>query len=190
MAKNEGVSIGVKVYFMIGLVSTVLMSLHVLCKSSMPTTIVGACYGLAGVVLALVYGIKGFGKNAARYYKLFMIVIFMTFQLSASTVAVNAKGVFAGLLTAINCLAAALSLSLMTSKDLGKQISMAFCWGIIGIALISAIAVMVSNPGIVLGGTGIGTIATFRACSNLFIAQIVTAMTMAKYQDKAARKTK
>ncbi len=190
MKNSKGVSKGVKIYFAISVVIVTLLNLHAIIKSPLLIPKIAGCCGIVSCALAVIYGLKGFGKDAAKFYKLFMVFAFLTYQLAVCAVGINLNGVFAGVLVGFNCLTASIVLALMLSRDLGKKLSMAFCWIICAITFAEAIAMFIVYPGVLHGGTLEGTIAFFRSCSNFFIAEMIFSMTMAKYQDKTARGTK
>ena len=190
MSKNVGISKGVKIYFTGGVIAAIIFNLYAIFKSPILAARIGGCYGIISSALAIIYGIKGFGKDAAKYYKLFAASAFLTFQLSASTAGIRTDGVFAGVMVAGYCLMAAFTMALILSRDMGKKYSLALCWSMVGVTLAIAVAMMCIYPGVVIGGTEIGSVATYRAFSNSFLAQVLLVMTMAKYQDKAARGTK
>lgn len=190
MKNSKGVSKGVKIYFAISVVIVTLLNLHSVVESPILVPKIAGCCGIVSCVLAVIYGLKGFSKDAAKFYKLFMIFAFLTYQLAVCTVGINLNGAFAGVLVGFNCLTASLVLALMLSRDLEKKLSMTFCWIICAITLAEAIAMFIVYPGSLHGGTPEGSIAFFRSCSNFFVAEVIFSMTMAKYQDKTARSTK
>lgn len=187
MENNKGVSKGTKIYFILSIIVVFFLNLHVIIKSPILTAKIGGCLGIVSCVIAMIYATKGFSKDAAKFHKLFMALVFLTFQLSACTVGINTNGAAAGVFVGFHCLAASFVLVLMLSRDLGKKLSMTFCWSIVAITLAMGICVLILYPGIFQGGTPEGTVASFRAGSNFCMSQIVLSMTIAKYQDKAAR---
>ena len=178
MSKNEGVSKGVRIYFTFGIIAVFFLNFHVIVRSSILAPRIGGFYGLVSCALAIIYGWKGFSKDAAKYYKLFMVSAFLSYQLAACTAGIQMHGAFVGVIIGFNCLTASFTLALMLSRDLGKKYSMAFSWGMFAITFAVANSVMIFYPGTLLGGSSEGSIAFFRSSSNFFVSQIVLTMTI------------
>ena len=190
MVKNQAVSKSLSVFLLASVVLTALVNIHVVYKNLLPVTVIGACIALLACAIAVFYAVKGYRKDAAKYYKLYMITVFLDYQLAACTAGIRLTALHAGILVAVHCLIAAFALTLTLSNDLGKKVSMTLCWSMLGIAAAITIAALIGYPGIARGGDVGGTIAAFRTGSNCFLAEVALLMTKAKYQDKAARNTK
>ena len=152
---------------------------------------IGAVVGLLGCVCALYYMLRGYSKNAAVAYKAFMVVMFVTFQFM--TITINMKNdVIASLVSLSACLKAAFALSLAVSNDTGEKQGKGMSLTIAVIATVELFVAIILIPvsDLARGGSIAIVAAALRSASNLFVAWMGYAMTLAKYRDKVERGTK
>lgn len=151
----------------------------------------GAVIGLLGCACALYYMFKGYSKNAALAYKAFMVVVFVTFQFM--TITINMKNdLIASVVSLAACLKAAFALSLALSSDMGEKLGKGMALTIAVVATVELVAAILFIPvsDVARGGTITIVAAALRSASNLFVAWMGYAMTLAKYKDKVERGTK
>ena len=139
---------------------------------------------LAALLMAMVYLIKGYKKDAAKYYHWFMIIF---------TVSVLADSVFNAMNYDFNYLTITsygVLCILCVAENLGRQKSIIL--GLIVLICLAASLVMtlIKTPGILRGGDAITTQMVIRAGASFTMAIILNIMIMAKYKDKEARETR
>lgn len=152
---------------------------------------IGAVVGLTGCACALYYMFKGYSKNAASAYKAFMVVMFVTFQFM--TITINMKNdMIASVVSLAACLKAAFALSLALSNDMGEKLGKSMALAIAVITTVELVAAILLIPvsDLARGGSITIVAAALRSASNLFVAWMGYAMTLAKYKDKVERGTK
>lgn len=190
IVKNNAISKNFATYLLVAVIAVILLNLRVLTMNLQLGSVVGALLGLVSCAAAIYYAVKGFGKNAVQYYRAFLLLAFLTYQLAACTVGANANGAVAAVMVCAQCLVSACALTLMLSRDLGKKTSMILCWtifGVTGLIFAGSVAAFALD---LLDNTAAGMVVFSRTASNFFVAQVIQAMTMAKYLDKTARGTK
>ena len=130
----------------------------------------------ATLIYAAYYILSGYGKDAARYYKIFTFVLAAVLLVALAAVGKNTDRYLVSLLLTLQLV---LVLVLGLSKDLGKKNSMYLCYAYLLICVIE-FAMSFSGALIDIGFSAV----------ELIFAIVMTVMTVAKYIDKAARGTK
>jgi len=159
----------------------------VLRKGENAFLIVTALLTVLALLAALIYVLKGAKKKAASYFKAFMICYALaefSSILSASGLAVNQPAA-----VAVNAAIFMLLILLAIGTDLGRTKSFLICGAVIVLALGLLIGAVVLFPGVLRGGTALGTVFALRAGANLVLALLTGIMVAAKYADKARRGT-
>lgn len=190
MEKKRTISLWASIYLLVILAVILFFNVYVIVTHALPIFVIGACEGVLGCLAALFYALKGYSKNAAKYYKLYMVFVFLNYQMAVSSSGIRVTGLGGGLLGAACCLLAAFALTLALSHDLGKTTSMILCWGMVAVSFGIIVVMFLEHPGVFRGGNITSTAAIIRACSNCFLAHIALVMTYAKYKDKEVRGTK
>jgi len=157
-----------------GLVITALAAVNV---GKLAAQVECLCF-FAALIYAAYYILSGYSKNAAKYFKTYCGVFAVAMLAALAANGTESVGYFSTLFSAI---AFALVLILMLSKDLGKELSMYACCG-----LIACLAVVM----IFSASAGADTAALGLCLVQLILGLTLTLMTVAKYIDKAARGTK
>ena len=139
---------------------------------------------IAALLMAMVYLIKGYKKDAAIYYHLFMIIF--TLSVLADSV-FNAKNYDFNYLaiTAYGVLCI-----LCVAENLGKKKSTILGLIVLVCLAASLIMTLIKTPGILRGGDAITTQMVIREGATFTMAIILNIMIIAKYKDKEARGTK
>lgn len=191
MTTKTNVSKFVSIYLLICTVLVIGLNLYELFSAHVPITMMSACMAILCCAAAAIYALKGYRKDSAKYYKLFMILLFVFFQLKNCEVGIIGENpAETGSMIGWVSLCAALALVLALSSDLGKKKSMMLCWIMLTVTVAMLVMGMILRPGVVLGGSFMGTAIAIHTASTCFLAQAALVMTVAKYQDKTARGTK
>ena len=149
--------------------------------------IVTAVLTVLALLAALIYFLKGAKKNAAAFFKIFMSCYALaefSSIISSSGLAVDQPAA-----VAVNAAIFALLILLAVGTDLGKTKSFLLCLGVIVLALASFVGALIMFPGVLRGGTPLGTVFALRSGANLCLALLTGAMVAAKYADKTRRGT-
>lgn len=144
-------------------------------------------------VIALIFGIfyafNGYKKDAAKYYKAFMILVFVSALNSIITplsfiITSQSADAVSGIILTICHLPIAVCIGFLSfGKDLGKDKSIKLA---IAVLVLNAIKLLY----IVITGGTLG-ITTLSACiANAILAIIIVVFVSAKYADKASRGAK
>ena len=142
---------------------------------------VGAMCSLAAICASLMYLFYGYKKNASSYFRGFMIAYALS-QLAGLVIAgQNAEETGLGILLVGAVYGPVLVMAI--AENLGKKKSYILC----GIAVLLQIGVLVGAV-LTRGTAEVGGIFLMRAYMQLTLAVTMTLMTVAKYEDKAARK--
>lgn len=148
-----------------------------------------ALFGIAALGCSLVYALRGFGKDSALFFKLFVAL----FALSVSTNFIVLGGFldpkFIRAMLAIYAPLYAVEIILAVAADQGKVRSLVLAGIAAALGLAGMIFLTIVQPGIVRGGDELGThvIMMANATSTLGLGQVL--MVLAKYADKDARGT-
>ena len=140
---------------------------------------------LAGIVMAIIYVFKGYKKEAAKYYKLFLI--FFTTTAFVNCLVVEEMHELKAYQAAPYVVIFGCLCVLCAAENFGKTKSLIFACLILVEALTILIATLKFFPGIVNGGAAVNTLEVSRAsvCSQMSV--ILVASVIAKYMDKEAR---
>jgi len=132
---------------------------------------------IAALIYAALYILTGHSKTNAASYKIFGYV-FALAQIAGLAAASSRGAAYTSLL--LSALILALILILTVSKDLGKSNSLTLC-GVLFLLTVLHSVMMIGSFGVsALGGQLV----------KLLLALLYDLMTVAKYQDKAARGSK
>lgn len=180
-------------FLLLSVVGAVTCNVLTLFLSPLIVNKVAAVFGLVGCVLALQYMIKGYGKGAAKAYKLFMLALFFSFQFATISPAlvtrrtgVNGDASVA-LTVGAHCMLAAFAMALAVGENVGEKLSNFMGTAMLCASVFFLVLVFLSFPGAVRGGNIIGTAVVLRAGANVVMAEIAMAMIHAKYRDKHER---
>lgn len=191
MTTKTNVSKFVSIYLLMCTVWAIGTNLHMLLTVHVPISVMTSCISILCCVMATQYALKGYRKDAARYYKFFMIILFVFFQFRNCEITLRGQNpIDSGVSVGWVSLCAALALVLGLASDLGKKKSLTLAWIMVAVTIMVLFIEVPRNPGVIRGGDYIGTVITFRASSDCFLSQAALAMTVAKYQNKTARGTK
>ena len=149
--------------------------------------IVTAVLTVLALLAALIYFSKGAKKNAHAFFKIFMSCYALAEF--ASIISSSGLAVDQPAAVAVNAAIFALLILLAVGTDLGKLKSALLCIAVIVLALISLVGAIIMYPGVLRGGTPLGTVFALRAGANLCLALLTGIMVAAKYADKASRGT-
>lgn len=178
---------------LISVLIAVVCNVLTLIQSPLIVNKVAAVYGLVGCILALQYMLKGYGKRAAKAYKLFMLVLCFSYQCATISPALVTKRIGAdsdlsvALTVGAHCMLAAFAMALAVGENTGEKLSKFMGIVMIGTSAFMLALLCMTFPGVVRGGSIIGTAVVLRAGANLIMAQIAFAMIQAKYRDKNDR---
>lgn len=144
---------------------------------------VGAMCSLAAICASLMYLFYGYKKNAASYFRGFMIAYALS-QLAGLVIAgQNAEKTGLGVLLVGAVYGPVLVMAV--AENLGKKKSYTLC----AIAVLLQIGVLVGAI-ITRGSANVGGLFLMRGYMQLTLAVSMMLMTVAKYEDKSARGTK
>lgn len=134
---------------------------------------------LISLGLAFFYIVNGYGKDYAKYYKLSMLFHALN-ALIVTAVAANEKTKYISIVMCAICFALVLVLAL--GKDLGAKKSLTIC----------VIVVVIRAAGLISQYFAVKTFdpITILTVSQLVLALMILASTLAKYDDKQVRGTK
>lgn len=165
---------------------------HVLLFADGAYYTVSAIAELCALVFAGFYYLRGFPKDAAKYYRLFMLFYAFTFlaETAAGALTHDSLGVSTDdpVMLIVTMILYGNVLILAVAKDLGRAVSLTLC-------AVSAAIYLVPLIGIWIPGTvDFATDAAKTANILLYVVWFAQAcnallMTLAKYMDKAARGT-
>ena len=149
---------------------------------------VGALLSMIAMCSSLMYVFYGYKKNVSSYFRGFMF----TYALSQLAGIVIASGSSDG--TGLGALLVGAIygplLVLALASDLGKKKSLILCAVVVVLQLGVFVGAVITTPGLIRGGTPLGTLYMMRAHMQFTLAVSMTLMTVAKYTDKAIRGTK
>lgn len=158
---------------------------------------ISAGLALMGCCSALHYVFKGYKKDAAKYYKFYMLLLYLSFVVGAigpSLIVEYPDGLIRFITISFfvvsDCTQAAFCMTLALSHDLGKKTSMIMCWVMVVLCSIFMVISIGFTPSEFMGGGIAGVVYALRSASNLVIVLIGLLMTAAKYQDKTVRGTR
>ena len=150
--------------------------------------------GAAVVILALgaslLYLFKGYRKDAAKYFKLYMCLFAMAQLVSTFATVYSAPNGNSLISVAFPALTYGPILILALVENLGKKRSYMVCAFVVAAFLLASILVAVMVPGLLRGGTEAGTLYLIRTGTTLLLAIIMSMMIIAKYRDKEERGTR
>lgn len=139
---------------------------------------------LIAILSGFLYAFNQYKKNAAKYYKGFMLLfcleslLIVIFDLILSK-SQGATSSISGVLSTVVCVNL---FTLSFAKDLGKKNSLGFAFSVLGVSLINSIRLLVLYPN---HFTIVG-----RAITDIALACVVCLFVIEKYADKAERGTK
>ena len=139
------------------------------------------------LLFAVHYIVKGYSKDAAKYYKVYTAAFALCQIISIIGISTSAENAIAVLYPAIIF---GFLILLMVTKDLGKKNSAIICGMIIFFSALALATGIYGCPGITLGGTMYGTLVLGRNAIQMLLGCLLGVMTFAKYSDKAERGTK
>ena len=142
---------------------------------------------MPALLLAGYYLLAGFGKDAAKYYKLFA-ALFLFYEVVVLAALLLSRAAALPLLLTIGVLT--LLAVLLFVKNLGKTVSLLLCALILILGVIRLAAGIAAYPGPALGGDTYGTLLMGRNAAGVVLALVLGILNDAKYADKAARGTK
>ena len=188
MSKKKGSGVLIIVINLLGILISVAAGVFSVVRDSDNLyMVVTAVLTVLALLAALVYFLKGAKKNAAAFFKLFMSCYALaefSSIISSSGLAVDQPAA-----VAVNAAIFALLILLAVGTDLGKMKSFLLCIGVIVLALASLVGALIMFPGVLRGGTPLGTVFALRSGANLCLALLTGAMVIAKYADKTRRGT-
>lgn len=142
---------------------------------------------LVALVFAAFYILKGYGKDAARYFKLFALLFalseFASLLVIGTTIKEGTPVLISGVLFAI-------VLFMAIGLDVGKGRSLVLCAVVVAMAVAQLVLSIQHEPGVLLGGTTYGTLAMLRNAVKVLLSCLFGIMVYAKYVDKKMRGTK
>ena len=178
----------VAIFFLICLVCGIIFSVQtaVSPSSNIYMQISSLC-ALPAMLFSAYYMLVGYSKNAAGYFKAFL-VLYAIYLLAVLVATVGSySGLVALLLTAA---VLALVMLLLLGKNLGKTVSLVLCV----VALILCIGMMVitisQHPAPFSGSDPAGKLLLNWSFTETLLACLMGVITFAKYVDKAARGAK
>ena len=142
---------------------------------------------MPAMLYAAYYLLAGFGKNAAKYYKLFAALFLFFEAVVLIALFLSRAAALPLLLTA--CVLVLLAVLLFV-KNLGKTVSLTLCALIFVLCVIRLITGIAAHPGPALGGDAYGTLLMGRSAIGVILALLLGVLNYAKYVDKTARGTK
>lgn len=146
---------------------------------------IGEIITLCAVLNAFMYLIDGCKKDAARYFRDFMISLTIAELFSMILIA---KGDVVDTFEIVPAMVSFGMLCVLSvTENLGKKNSNLLALFVLVCKAISAVAVYVNNPGTARGGTQMGTICLVRSLTSFALVLIMCCMIYAKYEDKASR---
>lgn len=183
MSNKKGLDLIILIVNLLGVVLAVAAAIFTIArKAENSFLLITALLTILALLAALFYFLKGAGKNAAGFFKLFMSF----YALAEFCSIISASGLTVNQPAAIAVSAAifALLILLAAGTDLGKTKSVLICVGILVLSVISLAGAI-----ILFGGTPLGLVLTLRAAANLVLAVLTGIMVIAKYVDKTRRGT-
>lgn len=188
MANKKGFDLVILIVNLLGVALGVAACIFAIVrKTDNSFMLVTALLTILALLAALVYFLKGAGKNAAGFFKLFMS--FYALAEFSSIISASGRAVDQPAAVAVSAAIFALLILLAAGTDLGKKKSALICAAIFVLSLVSLVGAAILFPGVLRGGTPLGTVFTLRASANLILALLTGIMVGAKYLDKTRRGT-
>lgn len=159
----------------------------------LPVNKIVAVDAIVCTCFAMFYAVKGYKKEAAPYFKTYMILAFLFFQGCACTNGVNYGAdykIASHFLILTNTLLASIFLCLALAKDMGKDLSYKLLCIAQVLTFVGVVLAFVFRPGVAFGGSVENTVSVVRGMSKFVVVSIACLMTKFKYEDKAVRGTK
>ena len=153
-------------------------------------TKIGAAVVILALCASLLYLFKGYQKNAAKYFKLYMCLFAMAQLVSTFATVYSAPNGQSLISVAFPALTYGPILVLALVENLGKKRSYLVCGFVVAAYLIASVLVLVMVPGLLAGGTEAGTLYLIRSGTTLLLAIIMSMLIVAKYRDKEERGTR
>ena len=150
----------------------------------------GTAVSTIALLAAMIYALKGFGKNAATFFMIYMLLYSLSeiadlIALIMKAVNLSAIQPFMILITAFTIIALII---LAMMKDLGRKVSFAL---VTAVMLLNLIAVIISITAEATQGAVIGLpVSIIRGGQRLLLSVVAYMLVNAKYEDKEARGTK
>ncbi len=148
----------------------------------------GEVVTLCAVLNAFVYLIDGCKKDAARFFRDYVISLTVA---ELYSMVLMAKG---NVVNVAEILPAMVSFGLLcilsVAENFGRRNTNILAGIILVCKIISAISVFLQNPGLRRGGTELGTVCLIRSLTSVALVLIMCFMIYAKYEDKASRGSK
>ena len=142
-------------------------------------------FTMLAIISGFIYAVGGYKKNAALFYKGFMLLFCMASLMMIITdivmSSINGYGSpISEILSTVICVNL---LTLTFAKDIGKKNSLGFAYSIVCVSLVNSIRLMVLY-------SSINSMITAKALVDIALACIACLFVIEKYTDKAARGTK
>lgn len=154
--------------------------------------ILSAAAELLSLIFSVLYFVKGFQKDAAKYYRLFLLFYALTYPVEVLAAVLGYEQIGVSSVLPVSAVFSMLlygnTLILAVGKDLGKKVSYLLCGINVFSDLIPVIGCMI--PGAVtFANEKIAASSIILYCTWLILSLNAFVMTAAKYRDKAARGT-
>lgn len=143
---------------------------------------------IGAIIFSLVYLLYGYKKNAADYFKFFMLFLALKELLAIESMLVEEGApIYAVVIVATMMLGFVV---LAFGKDLGKKKSTIACAIVVGLSVLTLIVGMMYTPKDLTKNVLVGITLNIFNLTRVLMTSITAIMVYAKYEDKYARGTK
>ena len=183
MHKNMSVNNTIRVIAILLILAAIIVNvLTIVSGSSTVYLKISAIFAVLALGCSCFYFLKGFSKDVARYYKLFVFIYLLSQLVMVISNGVGFGGVVQVLLSVVIIL---LLFLILMNKNLGKKASLLLCLLIIILSVADLVSWIV-----MMRGTPEGSVIFGRSATQLLLSCLMTLSTYAKYVDKGTRGTK
>lgn len=187
MMNNNGKLYPLFAASVIAIILDTAINVYMLCsKNSTITEKIATLTCVIALVCAMFYTFEGCKKNASLYYKsLFGFAAINQFGYIINDLSLDSA--IAVIAIIINFIIMIMYLYIFFGRNIGRIKSLLICSIIVVVRIIILVLTAINFPGVLVGGTSLGTRMICFTASNLLIAVISTICTYEKYEDKKAR---